>query len=127
WQAPRPPPGEFELVAADVGQGNAVLVRTATRTLLYDAGPGYSREADAGQRVLVPLLRTGGDAVHTLVLSHRDSDHTGGAAAVLRMQPGARLVSSLEAEHPLHALRASLPCAAGQAWTWDGVRFEILH
>lgn len=127
WQAPRPPPGEFEVVAADVGQGNAVLVRTATRTLLYDAGPGYSRETDAGQRVLVPLLRAGGDAVHTLVLSHRDSDHTGGAAAVLRMQPGARLVSSLEAEHPLHALRPSQPCAAGQAWTWDGVRFEVLH
>lgn len=127
WQAPRPPPGEFELLAADVGQGNAVVVRTATRTLLYDAGPALGREMDAGQRVLVPLLRAHGDRVDTLVLSHRDIDHTGGAASVLRMHPEARLVSSLEEGHPLHALRDSDRCAAGQWWEWDGVRFEVLH
>ena len=127
WQAPRPPPGEFELLAADVGQGNAVLVRTAAHTLVYDAGPGYSRETDAGQRVLVPLLRAWGETVDLLVLSHRDSDHTGGAAAVLRMQPTARLLSSLEDSHPLQALRASARCHAGQQWDWDGVHFEILH
>ncbi len=127
WQAPRPPVGEFEVLAADVGQGNAVLVRTARHTLVYDTGPGYSRETDAGQRVLVPLLRAGGETVDTLVLSHRDSDHTGGAAAVLRMQAGARLVSSLEEGHALQALRASSRCVAGQQWDWDGVRFEVLH
>jgi competence protein ComEC len=127
WQAPRPPPGEFELLAADVGQGNAVLVRTAAHTLVYDAGPGYSRETDAGQRVLVPLLRAWDEQVDLLVLSHRDLDHTGGAAAVLRMQPRAALLSSLEDSHPLQALRRATRCAAGQAWTWDGVRFEILH
>jgi competence protein ComEC len=127
WQAERPPAGEFELVAADVGQGNAVLVRTAQHTLVYDAGPGYTRDTDAGQRVLVPLLRAFGERVDTLVLSHRDNDHTGGAAAVLRMQPQARLLSSLEDGHPLQALRSSARCAAGQAWDWDGVRFEVLH
>lgn len=127
WEAPRPAPGEFEVLAADVGQGNAVIVRTASRTLVYDAGPGYSRETDAGQRVLVPLLRAAGDRVDLLVLSHRDSDHTGGAAAVLRMQPRAGLASSLEPGHPLHALRAPRRCEAGQRWTWDGVWFEVLH
>nr|WP_283254300.1 DNA internalization-related competence protein ComEC/Rec2 [Ramlibacter paludis] len=127
WQAPRPPPGEFELLAADVGQGNAVVVRTAGHTLVYDAGPGYSRETDAGQRVLVPLLRAWDERVALLVLSHRDLDHTGGAAAVLRMQPGAALLSSLEDSHPLQALRRATRCAAGQSWTWDGVQFEMLH
>ena len=127
WQAPRPPPGEFELIAADVGQGNAVLVRTAGHTLVYDTGPGYSRDTDAGQRVLVPLLRALGERVDTVVLSHRDSDHTGGAGAVLRMQPQAALLSSLEPEHPLQRLRPSGRCAAGQHWDWEGVRFEVLH
>jgi competence protein ComEC len=127
WQPARPAPGEFELIAADVGQGNAVLVRTATRTLVYDAGPAYSRESDAGQRVVVPLLRALGERVDMLVLSHRDTDHTGGAAAVLAMQPQARLVSSLEAEHPLQAAHRVERCLAGQAWEWDGVRFEVLH
>lgn len=127
WQAPRPATGEFEVVAADVGQGNAVLVRTHAHTLVYDAGPGYSRDADAGQRVLVPLLRAWDERVDRLVLSHRDLDHTGGAAAVLRMQPRAQLVSSIEDGHALLAQRPSQRCIAGQQWEWDGVRFEMLH
>ncbi|HYF16711.1 MAG TPA: DNA internalization-related competence protein ComEC/Rec2 [Ramlibacter sp.] len=127
WQAPRPAPGEFELLAADVGQGNAVLVRTATATLVYDAGPRYGAESDAGQRVLVPLLRALGEPVERLVLSHRDSDHTGGAAAVLTMQPRAQLLAAIEPTHLLAALRPIEACAAGQRWTRDGVGFEVLH
>ncbi|HEY5322322.1 MAG TPA: ComEC/Rec2 family competence protein, partial [Caldimonas sp.] len=46
-----PPEGGFDLLAADVGQGSAVLVRTRGHVLLFDAGPQYSRESDAGQRV----------------------------------------------------------------------------
>lgn len=127
WQSPRPGMGEFELLAADIGQGNAVLVRTASHSLLYDAGPRYSLDSDAGDRVLVPLLRAFGERLDTVVLSHRDTDHTGGAAAVLAMQPQARLLSSIEAGHPLQALRAARRCIAGQRWRWDGVDFEILH
>ena len=127
WQAARPAAGQFELLAADIGQGNAVLVRTATHTLLYDAGPRFSRESDAGHRVLVPLLRALGERVDVLMLSHRDSDHTGGAAAVLAQQPQARLLGSIEADHALQALRPVQPCLAGERWEWDGVAFELLH
>ena len=127
WQPPRVAHGQFELLAADIGQGNAVLVRTARHALLYDTGPRFSRESDAGHRVLVPLLRALGERLDILMLSHRDSDHSGGAAAVLAMQPQARLVSSLEDGHELQALRPSARCVAGQRWTWDGVDFEVLH
>lgn len=127
WQAPRPLAGEFELLAADVGQGNAVLVRTARHTLVYDTGPRFSRESDAGHRVLVPLLRALDERVDLVVLSHRDSDHTGGAAAVLAMQPQARLLASIEDGHELQALRPVERCKAGQRWEWDGVHFEVLH
>jgi competence protein ComEC len=127
WQALRPAPGQFELLAPDIGQGNAVLVRTANHALLYDAGARYSRESDAGHRVLAPLLRALDVRLDTLVLSHRDSDHTGGAPAVLAQQPDAQLLSSLEDGHELLALRASTRCEAGQAWDWDGVHFELLH
>ena len=127
WQAPRPPAGEFELLAADIGQGNAVIVRTAGHTLVYDAGPRFSAESDAGHRVLVPLLRALDERVDTLVLSHRDTDHTGGARAVLAMQPQAGLLSSIEDGHELQAPRAATRCVAGQRWNWDGVAFEILH
>ncbi len=127
WQAPRPAAGEFELLAADIGQGNAVIVRTQAHTLVYDSGPRYSPESDAGHRVLVPLLRAMDERVDTLVLSHRDTDHTGGAAAVLQMQPQAVLLSSIERGHELEALRPPQRCTAGQAWQWDGVDFRMLH
>jgi competence protein ComEC len=127
WQAPLPAPGQFELLAADIGQGNAVLVRTASHALLYDAGPRYSLESDAGHRVLVPLLQALHTRLDRVVLSHRDMDHVGGAPAVLAMQPQADLLSSIEAENPLQGLRPAQRCVAGQSWHWDGVDFEVLH
>ena len=127
WQAPRPAEGQFELLAVDIGQGNAVLVHTAHHALLYAAGPRYSSESDAGHRVLVPLLRALDVRLDRLVLSHRDSDHTGGAPAVLAMQPQADLLSSIEDGHSLQALRPAKRCEAGQTWVWDGVQFEVLH
>ena len=126
WQPARVAPGQFELLAADIGQGNAVLVRTATHSLLYDTGPRFSNDSDAGHRVLVPLLRALGERIDVLMLSHRDSDHTGGAPAVLAMQPQARLLASIEDNHELQALRPATRCLAGQRWTWDGVDFELL-
>ncbi len=125
------PPGQFEVLGADVGQGTAVLVRTAGHALLYDAGPQYSRDSDAGERVLVPLLRAEGVArLDVLMLSHRDTDHVGGAAAVGQAVPLGQVMSSLEDGHALRGLPAAQPhrrCEAGQAWDWDGVRFEVLH
>jgi competence protein ComEC len=125
----RPAPGAFEVVAADVGQGTAVLVRTRNHLLLYDSGPRYSAEADAAQRVLLPLLHSRGeDRIDPLMLSYRDIDHIGGAASLLARLPVAALSSSLPEAHPLRA--SGVPhrrCTAGQAWDWEGVRFELLH
>jgi len=124
-----PAPGRFDLLAADIGQGTAVLVRTRGHLLVYDAGPLYARETDAGQRVLLPLLRSRGEArIDRLLISHRDSDHVGGAASLVAATPVVGLFSSLEDGHPLRS--RGLPhtrCEAGQTWSWDGVRFEVLH
>ncbi len=127
WQAPRPPVGEFEVLAADVGQGNGLIVRTRHHAMVYDAGPRFSSESDAGHRVMVPLLRAMGTQLDMVVLSHRDTDHVGGAAAVLAQQPQAQLLSSLEPGHMLQALRPGRSCLAGQSWRWDGVDFLVLH
>jgi competence protein ComEC len=125
----RPAEGRFELLAADVGQGTAVLVRTRDHLLVYDSGPQYSRDSDAGQRVLLPLLRARGESrIHRLMLSHRDADHVGGARALLQGMPVDELWSSLEDGHPLRALAPRhIRCEAGQSWQWDGVRFEVLQ
>jgi len=125
----RPRDGQFELIAADVGQGTAVLVRTHRHLLVYDAGPMYTPEADAAGRVLLPLLRGRGEQrVDLLMLSHRDADHVGGAASLLRALPVSALSTSLAADHPLRA--GGVPhrrCDAGGSWVWDGVQFEVLH
>ncbi|HEX6708588.1 MAG TPA: DNA internalization-related competence protein ComEC/Rec2 [Albitalea sp.] len=125
----RPAQGRFELLAVDVGQGTAVLVRTREHLLVYDTGPQYGRDADAGQRVLLPLLRSRGESrIHRLMLSHRDIDHVGGARALLQALPVDDLWSSLEAGHPLLALAPThARCEDGQSWDWDGVRFEVLQ
>jgi competence protein ComEC len=124
-----PAPGRFDLLALDIGQGTSVAVRTHAHLLVFDAGPRYSSESDAGQRVLLPWLRARGEArIDRLVLSHRDLDHVGGAAALLRAMPVDDLLSSLELEHPLLALaRHTTRCSAGQSWAWDGVQFDILR
>jgi competence protein ComEC len=120
-------------VAADVGQGTAVLVRTRSHLLVYDTGPAYTPEADAGGRVLLPLLRARGETqVDLLMLSHRDSDHVGGAATLLAGVPVAAVTSSLADDHPLRQRLDERglphrPCIAGQRWHWDGVAFEVLH
>lgn len=130
FPAPTPPaPGRFEIVAADVGQGTAVLVRTHRHLLVYDSGPSYGPETDAGERLLLPLLRVRGERrIDLLMLSHRDSDHVGGAASLIAALPVHALSSSLDPQHPLRA--AGIPhqgCLAGLGWQWDGVTFEILH
>lgn len=127
WSVPGPAPGEVEVWFPDIGQGHAVLVRTAQHVLLFDAGPRYSRETDAGQRVLLPLLRAWGLRLDALVLSHSDSDHIGGAPAVLQMNPNTPWWGSLPTSHPLHQWRPGQACQAGVGWDWDGVRFEFLH
>lgn len=83
---PVTPSGEraVELHMIDVGQGDAVAIRTPLgRWLLFDAGRAW-RGGDDGQRVVIPYLRRRGGDLAAFVLSHPHSDHLGGSAAVLR-------------------------------------------
>jgi competence protein ComEC len=110
--------GDFELTALDVGQGLAVVVRTARHALLYDAGPAFEEGFDAGASVVAPfLLRAGVRELDLLVLSHGDNDHAGGVAAVRARLRVRREIGTPPGE----------PCRAGRRWEWDGVRFEVLH
>jgi len=128
WPAAAPAPGEAWVVTLDAGQGLAVLVRTANRALLYDAGPAFGTESDSGERIILPYLRAiGVSRLDALVVTHNDIDHSGGAASVLQALEVDRLLSSLPASSPLLPLAPAERCAAGQGWEWDGVRFEMLH
>jgi competence protein ComEC len=128
--------GDMQVTVLDVGQGLSVLVRTAQHTLLYDAGPRFSTQSDAGSRIVVPYLRSiGVKHLDGLIVSHDDLDHSGGVPSVLAQLPVDWLASSLSLtsemfQHPLylqHLPHQQLKCYAGQHWQWDAVKFEILH
>ncbi|RED65683.1 ComEC/Rec2 family competence protein [Cohnella lupini] len=90
----------------NVGQGDSILIRTGSgKHILIDAGgtldfrkPGdewrIRRDPyEVGRKLLVPLLLTRGvRELDALVLTHLDSDHIGGAQAVLGNIPVRRLL-----------------------------------
>lgn len=119
--------GEFQVDFLDVGQGLSVVVRTASRTLLYDTGFSNDDSFDIGQSVIIPYLRHQGvKQLDHVVLSHDDRDHIGGYQSIskdfsierLTVMPGSRyLADSAEAS----------ACRSGDFWQWDGVEFRFLH
>ena len=125
----RPALGDMRVRVLDVGQGLSVHVQTAEHDLIYDAGPAYSEDSDAGARIIFPYLRAAGvRRLDALLISHQDKDHEGGAMALLASLPIVEVISSLPEEHPVvTSAAAHRRCADGQTWEWDGVRFEILH
>lgn len=128
-----PPPGAFRLTVLDVGQGLAVLVQTHAHALLYDAGPRFNESADAGERVVAPMLRANGiERLDGMIVSHEDSDHSGGALSLLQAVPVSSLASSLPGDSAIVRARtesgeSAQRCTAGRRWQWDGVDFALLH
>ena len=112
--------GEAEIWLLDVGQGQAVWIKTAQHSLLYDAGP-FIAGFDAGERIVVPFLQGFGQAhLDTLLISHADADHAGGAEAVMSALQVTEVVSGQPLQHPPHF--AAQACTEKQ-WHWDGVWF----
>jgi competence protein ComEC len=127
FQPAHPQAGEAWFTLLDVGQGLAAVVETAGHVLVFDTGPAYSTGFDAGSAVIVPFLHHYGiRRIDTLIVSHGDMDHRGGAPAVLRRMVVRRLLTSVPDK--IHWSKGRVEsCLAGQHWQWDGVRFEILY
>ena len=118
---PQRAPGEVVVHVIDVGQGQAVLVETRNHVLLYDTGPGSASGWEAGSSIVVPYLQSLGlGAVDRTIVSHGDSDHSAGLRGMRAMDVDVGDVLSSDR-------RFGEPCLQGQSWTWDAVRFSILH
>ncbi|CAM5188908.1 Competence protein ComEC OS=Castellaniella defragrans OX=75697 GN=HNR28_000274 PE=4 SV=1 [Castellaniella defragrans] len=138
WAPPVPDEGEWDLHALDVGQGSALLVRTARHALLFDTGARHSRDSDEGARTVLPALRAlGVGKLDVLVVSHADLDHAGGTRSVLAGVPVEQTYGSFDLEawsrRESRQLGAgdtpaprAVPCLAGSHWRVDGVTFEFL-
>jgi competence protein ComEC len=126
---PLPAPGSMVVRALDVGQGSAILVETPGGRLLFDTGPRYGPELDAGARVVLPWLRSRGIVrLDGIVVSHADDDHAGGSESLLAGIGVDWLASPLPDEHPLPAAAADhYRCWRAMRWRWGETRFEFLH
>lgn len=112
--------GEAKVEVLDVGQGLAVLIRTAHHAVLFDAGPRW-QGGDAGQTTLVPVLKAEGiHRLDQLILSHPDADHVGGAQSVANALPIQSTIAGFDRPN-------SMACLQGQRWVWDQVQFEFLY
>ncbi len=113
--------GVTELHVLDVGQGDAIALRTRRgQWVLFDAGRDW-KSGDEGARSVVPYLSARGGDLVAFVMSHPHSDHVGGAASTLRaleprwyFDPGFAGGSS--------SYRASLVAAQGARVAWRRVR-----
>ncbi len=121
----------------DVGQGDAVALRTPNgRWILIDGGP-RTPAGDAGRRVVVPFLRRhGARGVALLVATHPHADHVGGLPAVLDalavdlvLDPGEPLGEAPYLEF-LAATEAAgarwVAARAGDRVELDGVQLTVL-
>ena len=116
-----PVAGGWTLTVVDVGQGLAAVVQTRNRVLVFDTGPAWRGGGSAARVSLLPVLRARGIRhIDRLVVSHPDLDHAGGVVA---LAAGIGISSMMTAPDP----SAAISCRLGDAWRWDGLRFEVLH
>ncbi len=121
----RPAEGEVWFTLLDVGQGLASVIQTHDHVLVYDTGPRFSEQFDAGKAAVIPYLRHQGlTGIDMLIIGHGDSDHIGGAESIWQ---------EIEIKHALSSVPDKLTwmraetCNSGQDWHWDAVDFQILH
>jgi competence protein ComEC len=121
WPVLRAGTGAFEMHVIDVGQGDAIALRTPKgRWVVVDAGPRWAG-GDAGTRAVIPHLRRFGGPVALFVLSHAHDDHAGGAAAVLRQFRPSRWWEPAFIS-PSPGYRAALEAVRAEGVIWERVR-----
>lgn len=109
--------GDVELHVLDVGQGDAILLRTdAGRWVLIDAGPAWPG-GDAGRSTVLPYILRRGGRLEAFVLSHPHTDHVGGAASVLAaLRPRAYWDAAFAGGSDAYGLSLAVARQRGISW-----------
>lgn len=132
--------GQWQMWALDIGQGGAVIVKTAHHSLLFDTGVRVSPHNESGQRVLLPAFRAlGMDKLDALIVSHSDMDHVGGLSTLVENIWIEKVYASFQVDafidkeerilgKKIGSLHKNLLYQACRGeFSWDGVTFVFLH
>jgi competence protein ComEC len=125
--------GEFRFTMLDVGQGLATVIETKQHILLYDTGLKHADNMDSATSVILPFLSTlRVKNIDTMLISHPDLDHFGGATAIAQNTQGVKtaklIINDITViDKKIFKSIEIQQCRAGQSWHWDGVDFKILH
>ena len=113
----------LKLYFFDVGQGDAILLRTREGDILIDAGSEQSE-----QLLCLRLEQIGVTQLKLAIFTHFDEDHIGGADAVLRSFPAKTVWVSHahpEGEAAKRMLLAADECGAEICRVYSGAKFEL--
>ncbi len=136
--SPRGVDGRFHVTVLDVGQGDALVVRSPRgRVFVVDAGAAFEGRFDLGETVVAPFLWSlGTRRIEALVLTHAHPDHVGGAPFLLRaFSVGETWEGPAPVEDRRYArldeelreagvVRRSV--SRGVSAEWDGVRVRVM-
>ena len=119
----RPERASLQLSVLDVGQGLSVVIQTPEDTWIYDAGPRFSEKFDAGHQIVLPYLRRLGVYSVSMVVSHNDTDHSGGLEGIARGIDFNRLIAGEPVALPYGNTQY---CKAGQQWQSDRLQLKVM-
>jgi len=135
---PRTIDGRLHVTFLDVGQGDAIVIRSPHgRTWMVDAGGSFDARFDIGEAVVGPYLwRDGAPVLRGLVLTHAHPDHVGGVPFLLRAFDVREVWEGIapRSDRAYDELAAALTAARvarravsrGLEAEWDGVHVSIL-
>ncbi|MDP3562264.1 MAG: DNA internalization-related competence protein ComEC/Rec2 [Legionellaceae bacterium] len=113
--------GEARIDILDVGQGLAVVIRTAAHRMIYDTGMQFYQGNDMGKMVIIPYLSTLGiRQLDKVVISHPDLDHRGGLKSLMEKY----VVKELIVDNP-KVYKHARSCHDYPDWTWEGISFHF--
>ena len=117
---------KWQLDTLDVGQGLATLIVKEGKGVLYDSGPAWQGGIGASSMAeleILPYLQREGIELETLILSHDDNDHSGGAKAILAAYRDIELITPSRKNYgETHRTF----CLQGKQWLWRGLDFKVL-
>lgn len=131
YQLDKPSLGEVKMTVLDVGQGQALVFETKNHTVIYDTGAKWGDKLDGATLALLPYLKQQqAPKVDLLIVSHSDSDHSGGVNSLLENIKVNKLVSGEKDKlnrltHHTNKENDFQDCHQ-QKWQYDEVEFKII-